>query len=198
MGSFQFILWAILAASLMFVFPQVFILLIVGLSPSVVAFLIDRTPKKYATFCVGGMNISGVFPAFLNLLNGDNSIAGVTSILTNPFEMTFIFAAAGLGWLIYFAFPPVLKSLLTILAQHRISILRGEQRQLIKDWGEGIAIGAGSIEDNQPAQPPESEITISLLAKSATEKKKTQMMNLRKEPHLIQKRHSQSRFSHYR
>ena len=101
MGSFQFILWAILAASLMFVFPQVFILLIVGLSPSVVAFLIDRTPKKYATFCVGGMNISGVFPAFLNLLNGDNSIAGVTSILTNPFEMTFIFAAAGLGWLIF-------------------------------------------------------------------------------------------------
>ena len=157
MGSFQFILWAILAASLMFVFPQVFILLIVGLSPSVVAFLIDRTPKKYATFCVGGMNISGVFPAFLNLLNGDNSIAGVTSILTNPFEMTFIFAAAGLGWLIYFAFPPVLKSLLTILAQHRISILRGEQRQLIKDWGEGIAIGAGPIEDNPPAKPPESE-----------------------------------------
>ena len=103
------------------------------------------------------MNISGVFPAFLNLLNGDNSIAGVTSILTNPFEMTFIFTAAGLGWLIYFAFPPVVKSLLAILAQHRISILRGEQRRLIKDWGEGIAIGAGSIEDNQPAEPPESE-----------------------------------------
>ena len=157
MGSFQFILWAVLVAALMFVFPQVFILLIVGLSPSVVAFLIDRTPKKYATFCVGGMNISGVFPAFLNLLNGDNSIAGVTSILTNPFEMTFIFAAAGLGWLIYFAFPPVVKSLLTILAQHRISNLRGEQRQLIKDWGEGIAIGAGSIEDNPPAKHPESE-----------------------------------------
>ena len=157
MGSFQFILWAILVAALMFVFPQVFILLIVGLSPSVVAFLIDRTPKKYATFCVGGMNISGVFPAFLNLLNGDNSIAGATSILTNPFEMTFIFAAAGLGWLIYFAFPPVVKSLLTILAQHRISILRGEQRQLIKDWGEGIAIGTGPIEDNPPSKPPESE-----------------------------------------
>ena len=33
MGSFQFILWAILVAALMFVFPQVFILLIVGLSP---------------------------------------------------------------------------------------------------------------------------------------------------------------------
>ena len=130
MGSFQFILWAILVAALMFVFPQVFILLIVGLSPSVVAFLIDRTPKKYATFCVGGMNISGVFPAFLNLLNGDNSIAGATSILTNPFEMTFIFAAAGLGWLIYFAFPPVLKSLLTILAQHRISILRENRDNL--------------------------------------------------------------------
>ena len=157
MGSFQFILWAILVAALMFVFPQVFILLIVGLSPSVVAFLIDRTPRKYATFCVSGMNISGVFPAFLNLLNGNNSIAGAISILTNPFEMTFIFAAAGLGWLIYFAFPPVVKSLLTILAQHRINILRGEQRQLIRDWGEGIAIGAGSIEDNQPEKTPESE-----------------------------------------
>lgn len=157
MASFQYILWAILVVAIMFVFPQVFLLLIVGLSPSVVAFLIDRSPRKYATFCVGGMNISGVFPAFLNLLNGDNSIAGVKSILTNPFEMTFMFAAAGLGWLIYFAFPPVVKSLLTVLAQHRISILRGEQRKLIKDWGEGIAIGTGSIEGNQLAEPSESK-----------------------------------------
>ena len=172
MGSFQFILWAVLVAALMFVFPQVFILLIVGLSPSVVAFLIDRTPKKYATFCVGGMNISGVFPAFLNLLNGDNSIAGATSILTNPFEMTFIFAAAGLGWLIYFAFPPVVKSLLTILAQHRISNLRGLQRQLIKDWGEGIAIGAGSIEGNQPAEPVESEANSKHAGKEPTGEEK--------------------------
>ena len=172
MGSFQFILWAVLVAALMFVFPQVFILLIVGLSPSVVAFLIDRTPKKYATFCVGGMNISGVFPAFLNLLNGDNSIAGAISILTNPFEMTFIFAAAGLGWLIYFAFPPVVKSLLTILAQHRISNLRGVQRQLIKDWGEGIAIGAGSIEGNQPAEPEESEANSKHAGKEPTGEEK--------------------------
>ena len=156
----------------MFVFPQVFILLIVGLSPSVVAFLIDRTPKKYATFCVGGMNISGVFPAFLNLLNGDNSIAGVTSILTNPFEMTFIFAAAGLGWLIYFAFPPVLKSLLTILAQHRISILEGRTETTYKRLGEGIAIGAGSIEDNPPAKPPESEYNNKPISKERTGEEK--------------------------
>ena len=74
------------------------------------------------------MNISGVFPAFLNLLNGDNSIAGVTSILTNPFEMTFIFAAAGLGWLIYFAFPPVLKSSLTILCTAPDQYSQGENR----------------------------------------------------------------------
>ena len=157
MSSFQFILWAILVAASMFAVPQVFILLIVGLSPSVAAFLIDRSPRKYATFCVGGMNIAGVFPAFLNLLNGDNSIAGVKNILTNPFEMTIMFAAAALGWLIYFAIPPVIKSLLTVIAQHRIGILRGEQRKLIKDWGEGIAIKSQAIEAGQQEEPPGSE-----------------------------------------
>ena len=157
MSSFQFILWAILVAATMFVFPQVFILLIVGLSPSVAAFLIDRSPRKYATFCVSGMNIAGVFPAFLNLLNGDNSISGVKNILTNPFEMTIMFAAAALGWLIYFAVPPVIKSLLTVIAQHRIGILRGEQRKLIKDWGEGIAVGPQAIYASQQEEPTGSE-----------------------------------------
>ena len=152
MSSFQFILWALLVVAIMFVFPQVFILLTVGLSPTIVAFFIDRSPRKYVTFCVGGMNIAGVFPSFLNLWNGDNSLAGVKAILTNPFEMTIIFSAAALGWLIYFAVPPVVKSLLTVFAHHRINVLREEQRNLIKDWGEGIAVGHGSIEDEEISQ----------------------------------------------
>jgi len=146
-----------MAAAIMFVFPQVFILLLLGLSPTIVAFMIDRSPRKYSAFCVGGMNIAGVFPSFLNLWSGNNSIRGAMEILTNPFDVTIMFAGAAFGWLLYVAIPPVIKSLLTVVAQHRIAVLRGEQKELIKDWGEGIAVGPRAIEAREREQQADSQ-----------------------------------------
>ncbi len=152
MSTFKIILWAIMAAAIMFVLPQVFILLLLGLSPTIVAFMIDRSPHKYSAFCVGGMNIAGVFPSFLTLWNGNNSIRGAMEILTNPFDLTIMFAGAAFGWLLYVAIPPVIKSLLTVIAQHQIAVLREEQKELIKNWGEGIAIGPRAIEAREAEQ----------------------------------------------
>ena len=146
----------------MFMFPQLFILVIVGLSPTIVAFMIDRSPKKYATFCVGGMNVSGVFPSFLNLWTEQN---GIKDILTNPFDVTIMFASAAFGWLLFVAIPPVIKSLLTVVAHHRIAVMRGKQKEMIRDWGEGIAIGPKAIEvreanlqDNMSAESRSGDI----------------------------------------
>ena len=80
MNNRKIILWTVMAASLVFIIPQVFILLALGLSPTVVAFIVDKSKKKYAAISVGGMNIAGVIPALLELLKGKNNISAAMDI----------------------------------------------------------------------------------------------------------------------
>ena len=141
-----------MAASLVFVIPQVFILLALGLSPTVVAFIVDKSKKKYAAFSVGGMNIAGVTPALLDLLKGKNNVSAAMDILTSPFDLTIMFAGAAFGWMLYMVIPPVVSGLLTVIANYRISQLRTEQKKLIKEWGEGVAIGPRAIEAREAAE----------------------------------------------
>ena len=151
MNATKIILWAILAAAIMFIIPQVFILLALGLSPTIVAFIIDRSKQKYATLCVGGMNIAGVIPSLIDLWNGKNNVSAAMAILTNPFDVIIMFAGAAFGWMLYLAIPPVVSGLFTVIAHHRIAQLRVEQKRLIKEWGEGIAIGPRAIEAREAA-----------------------------------------------
>ena len=48
--------------------------------------------------------------------------------------------------------PPVVSGLLTVIANYRINQLRVEQKKLIKEWGEGIAIGPRAIEAREAAE----------------------------------------------
>ena len=50
--------------------------------PAVVALIVDRTDEKSATFCVGGLNLCGVFPYLLSLWLQDNSLDQSLRLLT--------------------------------------------------------------------------------------------------------------------
>ena len=141
-----------MAASVMFYIPETLILLALGLSPTVVAFIVDKSKGKYATISVGGMNIAGITPALLDLWSGKNNISAAMGILTDPLDLMIMFAGAAFGWMLYLTIPPVVSGLLTLIAQHRIAQLRGDQKKLIKEWGEGIAVGPRAIDAREAAQ----------------------------------------------
>ncbi len=151
------ILWAFMFVMVMIAFPGIIMLLFIGMLPTVVAYIIDRTQKKYATFCVGAMNLSGVFPFLSDLWTGNNNIHGAIEIMTNAFDLIVMYAAASFGWLLYIAVPPVVNALLAVAAQHRIAQLRSRQRELIREWGQEITV---SPQDKvPPANGVAGEIT---------------------------------------
>ncbi len=161
-SSMAIVWWALFIAGTLFIFPGLVLLVVCGLIPGIVAYLIDRSPKKYATFCVGGLNLAGICPAALKLWNGDNNVAQAFAILTSPFELIIMFAAASFGWLIYIFVPPIVVALLTVIAQHRVAQLREEQKVLIKDWGDGVAVGPQAMdlaraEKEAAAAPPPAD-----------------------------------------
>ena len=115
------------------------ILVFFGMLPTFVALIVDRTRQKYAVFCVGGMNFSGVFPYLLDLWAGEHTIGSAMEVLTDVFSLLLMYGAAGFGWMIFIAIPPVVGAFLTVMAQRRVSQLRRDQKELIEEWGEDVA-----------------------------------------------------------
>ena len=116
------------------------------MAPTIVAYIVDKSNGKFAFFSVGAMNLTGITPALIKLWNGENTVSAAIDILSDPFDLLIIFAAAALGWLIYLGLPPVIRGLLTVISKHRITNLKMEQKRLVKEWGEGVAIGPRAIE----------------------------------------------------
>jgi hypothetical protein len=149
-ASLRPIMWAFALMLLMVVFPQVVLLVLVGSLPTIVAFWTDRMPQKYAALCVGGMNLSGVFPFFMDLWTGRNNLSQAWDIMTDPLSLLTMYGAAAFGWALFIFLPPVVVAFLSVVAQHRIAQLRQTQRVLIREWGTGIA----SVEEEKENPPP--------------------------------------------
>lgn len=127
--------------------PSVMMIL-VGMPPTVVAWIIDRSYQKSATFCVAGMNFCGLSPYLMDLWMGTHSLKAAGEIVTDVFALVVIYAAAAFGWMIFVAVPPVVGTFLTVMSQRRVALLRTLQRDIIQEWGEKIAHAATGADDS--------------------------------------------------
>ncbi len=107
----------------------------VGLLPTGVAFIIDRSDQRTGTFCVGGMNLCGVFPYVMKLWTGKHTPAAAMEIISDVLSLLIMYGAAGFGWMIFLAIPPVIATFLSIIAQSRVKVLRALQEEIVKTWG---------------------------------------------------------------
>ena len=139
---------AVLALLIAFSLPSL-IVLMVGLLPTGVAFIIDRSDQRTGTFCVGGMNLCGVFPYVLELWTENHTTTAAKEIVSDVLSLLVMYAAAGFGWMIFLAIPPVIATFLSIIAQTRVKALRATQQEIVNTWGPEVADpnGTGSDED---------------------------------------------------
>ena len=116
-----------------------FITLTVGLLPSMMAFMFDRTQGRTMARCIFGLNFSGVAPYILELWQqGEQTVGAATQQIFQPVALSIMDGAAGLGWLLFLAMPPIVANVLNLSAQRRVSELRKSQRDLIKTWGDSL------------------------------------------------------------
>ena len=129
------------------------IIFIPGMLPTSVARICDRTKQKYATLCVGGLNICGVFPFIIKLWSDNHSIAAATDTISDLFVLLVMYSAASFGWLIFLAVPPVVSTFLDVLAQRRVNILRGKQENTVENWGPEVAAEIDGIDADVTVSP---------------------------------------------
>ncbi|MEQ8398232.1 hypothetical protein [Thalassobaculum sp.] len=135
-----------------FTLPTVLILGI-GMLPTVAAMISDRRKEKYATLCVGCMNFVGVLPFMIKLWTEDHSYDNAFKVIGDPFTWLVMFGAAALGWAIYFVAPGIVGMFIGMRTEQRVQRLRRRQRDLVEEWGPGVA--GGRRDADEKGEKPE-------------------------------------------
>ena len=144
----RLILVMIIGGIAVFTLPTVLILGI-GMLPTLAAMVSDRRKEKYATLCVGCMNFTGVMPFMIRLWTEDHSYEHAFRVIAEPFTWLVMYGAAALGWAIYFVAPGIVGMFIGMRTEQRIQRLRRRQRDLVEEWGPGVAGGRRDGEDKR-------------------------------------------------
>jgi len=119
-------------------FKHSFIFFLAGMLPSIVARLVDKTRDRLYFIIVAGFNFAGVAPFMLDLWNRGNTANAVQEVANNVYAWLIMFSMAGIGWLMIIFLPGVVYSILTSIANNRVSNLEREQYELIEEWGADV------------------------------------------------------------
>ena len=115
------------------------ILLVVGMIPTAVAYVVDRDPDKTAPMTVGALNFVGVVAFVISLWQGGHTMGALSKVMSDPFSWLVMYGAAGMGWALYYGIPPAVAGWITLRAENRIAKRLGEQQELIAEWGPEVS-----------------------------------------------------------
>jgi len=113
-------------------------LLAIGMLPSFVASMTDNRPEKSASSAIMIMNLCGIIPNLINLWNKGGTIGKAMAIVQDPFNLLMMYGAAGAGWLLVLAMPPIMQFLIGIKTEETLKQLRARMDKLREEWGDSI------------------------------------------------------------
>ena len=128
--------------------PAYFMLLIGGMIPTAVAFIVDRSPRHLAR-TVAATNLAGLVLPALAVLSGGSNFAAAFGVLREPQNWLIMYGAAAIGWIINFIMPSLARVIIDIRAEHQHRQLMHRGEVLIREWGEDVS---GRVV--KPPQPP--------------------------------------------
>ncbi len=137
-GAFSRILLLSLALAFGLMFLPTVIFLAFAMLPTLAAYLVDRNPDKYEWICVGGLNFAGCVPFLIRLWTVRHTLDAASDMLTDVFTLMAVYGAAGVGWLLFMALPPMVGVFMQMKAQRRIANLKATQQRLIQTWGPEV------------------------------------------------------------
>jgi len=141
-------LWPVVAvlvvAAMFFLVLPVAILVVAGMLPTFVAWVTDGRRHRYLAPCLASMNLVGVLPIALDFWRAGADMAGLARLLSDPVPWLVMFAAAGVGWVIYLVVPPLYTGIVTLNLNRRREFVAQRQRLIEDEWELGGAdLGEG-------------------------------------------------------
>lgn len=113
-----------------------FLFILLGMLPSIVAHIADTSKHREVYRCVFTCNLSGMLPYLSLMLN--ISIDDSMMLLADPHRWFVIYSFAGIGWLLVWLMPYCAEIITELSHNGRIAQLENIQRKLIDEWGQEI------------------------------------------------------------
>ncbi len=123
------------------VFMPTTILLLMGMIPTIVAAVIDRTGKGTKAITVGAMNLAACTPFLIKLWTESHTAEMSVQLISDPRAMSIMYAGAGIGYLIDWAMSGIVGTLLLQRSSVRIKDIKARQEALVVRWGQEVTGG---------------------------------------------------------
>ncbi len=119
-------------------FSAVAIILIIGMIPTIVAAIVDRTEGHIRTMTVGAINFAGCTPFMIEVFKKGNNIETAVSYIAQPRTIVVMYFAAGMGYLIDWAMTGIVSSIMVQRAKARVKEIQKQQKELTDRWGQEV------------------------------------------------------------
>lgn len=136
--SIRFIIIAFLLVIISFLFWESASLLLIGMLPTAVAWMIDRSKQKSKTLTVGAMNFAGCFPYLMGVWTAFDPAVVSARYLGDPLTIIMIYGAAFVGYVINYVSVAAFSSYAAQRAKDKISKIDKEKKALEKRWGKKV------------------------------------------------------------
>ncbi len=120
------------------VFSAIAIILAVGMVPTVVAAIVDKTEGKMRTMTVGAINFAGCSPFMIDVFKQGNSIETAITYIVQPQTIVVIYFAAGMGYTIDWAVTGIVSSIMNKKGKKRRKDIIKAQKDLVDRWGAEV------------------------------------------------------------
>jgi len=130
---------AILLPASIVLFPS-FVVLAAAMLPTLVAWMIDGSPRKYLATTVGAMNFTGALYALGRLWAWNHDMNTAMEVLGDVYGWLIAYSAAAAGYGVYYVMPSLTERLMALQAQRRLSRLERRMNELVREWGEPIKL----------------------------------------------------------
>lgn len=144
-GGFQLFLLGLGVIALAVFAAPTCVLMVFGMVPSIVAYVVDRGKRPMLAFTIAPLNLAGLMPYLLELWTGHDQMPTVVHLLANVYVWLVIYLSAGAGWLVFMGMPQVVTFVLQRSLDGRKEKLKALQSKLRADWGPQVGGGEDQI-----------------------------------------------------
>jgi len=144
----------IVAPMVVIAFFPFLVLLLIGMAPTLVAYFVDKRPRKVTARAIGYLNFAGCMPYLFKLASGQSTIDNALSLVADPSALMIMYSAAAAGWTLNFLMSPIMSAYLAVQHESKGRSIRNRQDELIKEWGSEVK---GQFSPEPSAQRPAAE-----------------------------------------
>lgn len=114
------------------------IVLLVGMLPTIVLLLVDKTAGRSRAITIGAMNMAGCAPFIMELWMKGHTIDMAMVYILQPRTIVVMYLAAAIGYMIEWAVVHIVSGVVVQKARGRIVEIEKQQAALCDRWGREV------------------------------------------------------------